>query len=505
MTKPAVVLLCCALALTPAAARAQEPPRLSQAQRDSLADVLDGSLRQLLAAWYPAAIDRDSGGFLSDLDYRFRPSGPQHKMIVTQARHVWANARAAAFYHDSSFLPAAAHGFAFLRDVIWDRRYGGFHWLVTRAGAPIPERDGRIIKQAYGEAVGIYGLAMYYEASHDPAALALAQHAFRWLDRHAHDPVHAGYFNYLARDGTPLRAGYAGTPPKDQNSSIHLLEACTELYRVWPDTTVRARLDELLHLVRDVIRVDPGTLTLFSTADWQPISYRDSSDAVRRAREYFDHVSYGHNIETAYLMLEAADALGRPNDPRTLRAGKQMVDLALRMGWDTAVGGFFDRGYYFRDRPGVTIIADTKNWWAQAEGLNTLLLMGDLFPHDAMAYQRRFVRQWQYIDRFLVDPEHGGWYEGGLDKEPQSRTGPKGHIWKAAYHDSRALMNVIARLRAPLPPVTPEATTGPNEPASPGTPSAPGAPQAPGAAHAPGAPQAAGASQAPTPPAIMRP
>ena len=457
-------LLFSALLLAPVAVRAQDHPPLSQPQRDSLAAVLDCSLRQLLAAWYPAAIDRDSGGFFSDLDDRFQPAGPQHKMIVTQARHVWANARAAAFYHDRRYLPAAAHGVAFLRDVMWDRQDGGFYWLVTRAGVPIPERDGRLVKQAYGEAFGIYGLATYYEVSHDRAALALAQRAFRWLDRHAHDPVQGGYFNYMERDGTPLRAGYGETPPKDQNSSIHLLEAFTQLYRVWPDPTVRARLAELLHLVRDVIRVDPGTLTLFSTADWQPISYRDSSEAVRKAHESFDHVSYGHNVETAYLMLEAADALGQPNDPATLRAGKQMVDHALRTGWDTAVGGFYDRGYYFRDRPGITIIADTKNWWAQAEGLNTLLLMADLFPRDSMRYQQAFLKEWTYVDRFLIDHEHGGWFEGGLDKEPQRRTGPKAHIWKAAYHDSRALMNVIARLRTPLAPIRPARRAAPGAP-----------------------------------------
>jgi mannobiose 2-epimerase len=407
--------------------------------------------REVLAAWYPRAVDRDSGGFLSQFDYRWQPTGAQEKMIVTQARHVWTTARAAQFFPgDTTLLPAAAHGFRFLRDVMWDREEGGFFWLVTRGGTPTAEQGGRIIKQAYGNAFGIYALAAYYDVSRDSAALRLAQDAFRWLDRHAHDPEHRGYFNYLERDGTPLRAGLGRDAPKDQNSSIHILEALTELYRVWPDTVLRERLREMLLLIRDTIRVDPGTLTLFSTAEWRPVSYRDSAESVRRADRYFhDHVSFGHDVETAYLMLEAAEALGLGRDGATLRAGKQMLDHALRNGWDDAAGGFYDAGYYYPDRPGLTIVQDTKNWWAQAEGLNTLLIFGDLYPDDPLRYHERFRKQWSYIQTYLIDHEHGGWYEGGLDKEPARRTGLKAHVWKAAYHDSRAMMNVIRRLEGP--------------------------------------------------------
>jgi mannobiose 2-epimerase len=420
--------------------------------RRALAATLRRSLRQeVLAPLYPRALDREAGGFLSEFDYQWQPSGAQDKMIVTQARHVWTNARVADFFPEekAASLANARHGVAFLEKAMWDEQDGGFYWLVTRDGTPKAEPDGQIIKQAYGEGFAIYALAAYYAVSGDTTALRLARDAFNWLDRHAHDPVHRGYFNYLQRDGTPLRTGYQGTPPKDQNSSIHLLEAFTELYRVWPDPVLRDRLDEMLTLIRDTIRVEPGTLTLFSTADWQPISYRDSSAAVQKARHYFDHVSFGHNVETAYLMLEAADALGIPNDSATLRAGKQMVDHALRTGWDPKLAGLYDEGYYFPDRPGLTITVDTKAWWSQAEALNTLLLMADLYPEDPLRYQEKFLAMWSYIDRYLIDHEHGGWYEAGLDTDPDARTARKTQIWKAAYHEARALMNVIQRLEQP--------------------------------------------------------
>ncbi|SDM17716.1 mannobiose 2-epimerase [Catalinimonas alkaloidigena] len=417
--------------------------------RDALADEMERSFKkELLSAWYPRTLDRQAGGFLSRFDYQWQPKGDQEKMIVTQARHVWLNAKIAQFYpNDPLALSAARHGVRFLREHLWDAEQGGFYWLVTRQGKPIPEATGELIKQAYGNAFGIYALAAFYEASHDPEALQFAQEAFRWLDQHAHDPESSGYFQFLQRDGTPLKAGYKNTPPKDQNSSIHLLEAFTELYHVWPDPTLRDRLHEMLVLIRDTITVEPGTLTLFSTADWQPVSYRDSSAAAQQANFYLDHVSFGHDVETAYLMLEASEALGLEHDTITLMAGKKMVDHALKNGWDQAVGGFYDGGYYYKDRPGITIVQDGKNWWSQAEGLNTLLLMGDQFPNDPMRYHAQFQKLWAYTRRYLIDHEHGGWYEGGLDKEPQRKMGDKAHIWKAAYHDGRALMNCITRLR----------------------------------------------------------
>jgi mannobiose 2-epimerase len=424
---------------------------LTRERRLALAAEVRRSLRdELIAAWYPRAVDREMGGFLSQFDFEWKPTGNQDKMIVTQARHVWTTARASqVFPADTMLRPAAAHGFRFLRDRMWDRRDGGFFWLVARDGTP-REEDGRLLKQAYGQAFGIYALAAYYDVSRDTAALRLAQDAFRWLDAHAHDPVHKGYFNYMERDGTPLRAGLGRNSAKDQNSSIHILEAFTELYRVWPDSTLRERLREMLVLIRDTIVTGPGTLTLFSTEDWTPISYRDSSDAARRADRYFhDHVSFGHDVETAYLLMEAAEALGQSNDPATLRVGKRMLDHSLRTRWDSAVGGFYEAGYYFPGRTTLTLVDDTKNWWAQAEGLNTLLIFGDLYPADPMRYHDRFLEQWTYVTTYLIDHEHGGWYAGGIDKQPQMRTALKGQIWKAAYHDGRALMNVARRLEHP--------------------------------------------------------
>ena len=402
--------------------------------------------KQVLECWYPRAIDDEYGGFLTDFSYCWAPDGPQDKMIVTQARHLWTTATAAAFLNGAApYSTAAAHGLTFLQTVLCDHRQGGFFTRVTRDGTPVPEPDhDRLLKTAYGQAFAIYGLAAYYRFSGDTAALELAKKQFRWLEAHSYDPAFGGYFQFIERDGTPLVAGYGGTPPKDQNSTIHLLEAFTELYTAWPDALLRARLAELLCLVRDTLTTRAGYLRLFFARDWTPFSLRHAPPAERGYA--LDHVSFGHDVETACLMLEAEAALGMPAVDVTRRVARRMVDHALCYGWDRAVGGFFDAAYYPDEDAPPVVIARTKTWWAQVEALQALLRMADLFPGP---YQARFEVLWDYVNTYLIDAEYGGWYWGGLDQDPAQRTRPKGEPWKGPYHTTRALLGCIRHLQAP--------------------------------------------------------
>jgi cellobiose epimerase len=427
----------------------QEKAPAFHMDRHAIADKIETSLRaETLEKWYPMSVDTVFGGFLSTYTHDWKPEGNQEKMIVTQARHTWVNAKASLLYPDlEHYRKSSAIGFQFLRDKMWDQKYGGFYWLVSRKGDVVDDA-----KTAYGNAFGIYALAAYYEASKDTTALALAKQAFRWLEEHSHDSVYGGYYQHMKRNGEMIIRGSsvdskAETGYKDQNSSIHLLEAFTELYHVWPDALLRQRLEEMLKLIRDTIVTEKGYMVLFFTPDWKPVSFFDSSRAVIESHHSLDHVSFGHDIETAYLLIEASEALGRDNDSKTLAVSKRMVDHALDKGYDKALGGFYDEGYYFKGEDEITITRDTKNWWAQAEGMNTLLIFADLYPDDSHQYAEKFVQQWNYIDQYLIDHEFGDWYAGGLDKEPEQKTALKGHIWKATYHHFRSMVNCIRRLR----------------------------------------------------------
>jgi cellobiose epimerase len=420
-------------------------------ERKQIAIAMEQSLRhELLDIYYPRSLDTVYGGFLSTFTYDFKPTGNQEKMIVTQSRHTWTNSKAALRYPDKLYYRKdATAGYHFLADLMWDKQYGGFYTLVTRKGE-IPSGDPAD-KTAYGNAFGIYALAAYYQLTSDTNALALAKKTFYWLEAHSHDPLHKGYFQHLKRDGEPIRrttstAVTAETGYKDQNSSIHLLEALTALYEVWKDPLVRARLQEMLFLIRDTIITPGGNLTLFFTWDWKPVSVKDSSRDFILHHHNLDYVSFGHDVETAYLMMEASEALGFKHDTVTLMVGKKLVDHALKNGWDKQIGGFYDEGFYFKGDTMITILKVTKNWWAQAEGLNSLLMMSDYFPNDPHQYFEKFKTLWTYTQTYLIDHQYGDWYDEGIDKSPNRRTALKSQIWKATYHNYRSLSNCVDRL-----------------------------------------------------------
>jgi mannobiose 2-epimerase len=405
-----------------------------------LTDEVEAALRRdVLDVWFPRAVDNENGGFRSDFtrDWK-RGSQSGGKFSVFQGRMTWISSQIAMRRPElkEKFLPIAEHGVQYLSDTLWDKQYGGFYWGLNDNGTTSSYyTDG---KHLYGMSFGIYGAAAAYQATNNPKALDLAQRAFRWIDEHGHDAKNGGYFEWLTREGKVVEGDpqsvvlqpipVAGFPIgyKSMNTHIHLLESFTQLYEVWKDDTLRRRLEELLAINRDKICVQPGVMNLYYTYAW---------------RAYPDHDSYGHDVETTYLMLEAEDVLGRGHDPKTERMAKLLVDHALANGWDTERGGFYQDGTTF-GKPESRL----KEWWVQMEGLNSLLLMHEKYGKQNDAYFKAFQLQWQFIKDYQIDNEFHGVYEMiGPDGNPVNPH--KGNIWKAAYHDGRALLNVSERLR----------------------------------------------------------
>tara|TARA_R110002167_G_scaffold105107_1_gene270540 strand:+ start:1564 stop:2916 length:1353 start_codon:yes stop_codon:yes gene_type:complete len=426
-----------------------------------LLPTFETALTDLAQVWYPRAVDSIHGGYWSDFDARWTRKGAQHKMIVSQARHVWTASRLALFYGDKQYQEIAGHGYRFLKDHMWDTINGGFYTQLSVEGDSLKTISTG--KSAYGNSFAIYALATYYKTSKDTTALNLAIKTFNWLEAHSHDPVYKGYFDVLQQDGSWMLEvtennnnydNFVRKDWKDQNSTIHLLESFTALYEVWPDPLLKERLEELLFLVRDTITTDKGSLSLHLQRDWTPVSLKDSSETYRKQNFWLDHISFGHDVETAFLMLEASHVLGFKNDTVTAAKAKKMVDHGIDMGWDTEKGGFYDGGYYF-DPNVCTIVNDAKVWWTEAEGLNSLLLMAELYPKETR-YFDLFQKQWAYIDTFMVDHENGGWYHEGLDTNPDAKNDAKAHIWKTNYHNIRSLVNVIEMLRGDFPLTGPQ-------------------------------------------------
>lgn len=401
------------------------------------AQTRDNLQTQILQKWFPAAVNREQGGFDQNFatDWTKLP-GTEHS-IVYQSRLTWTAARAAMRLPREEFIYRnyAQHGVDELRNEMWDAQNGGFYWQVDKG---VADRNGE--KHVYGNAFAIYALSAAYSATKNPDALRLAQQDFFWLEQHAHDGKNKGYFEALKRDGTPILAppspdqvsDFIGTRYgyKSMNTHIHLLEAYGALYEVWPDARLKTRLNELFELVRDQIYVEPGALNQFYTLDWRPIPAEDS---------------YGHDIETAYLLTEAAHILGRDNDPKARRAARSLVDHTLDVAFDAERGGIADNGGTFGG-----IVNSDKVWWSQAEALNALLLMHELYGTGRDAdprYWLAFVKQWNFIRQHQIDPVNGGWFSYvKTEGTPPPATQVKSDRWTESYHQGRAMMNVTEAL-----------------------------------------------------------
>ena len=424
-----VVLPCCAFASEPAPTA------------DTYSKFADEAERQLrknvLGVWFPRCVDQTRGGFDSAFARDWSKTNEPEAFVVFQSRMTWICATVAMRRPDlrERYLKYARHGLDFLRTGMRDAQSGGPFWELAPDGSP--GAGGQ--KHLYGIAFFIYGAAAAYDATRDPQALDLALSAFRWLDSHAHDEANGGYHEALARDGTPLASDASPqiVPPKfpdggfpigykTMNAHIHLLEALTELYLVSKDPAARQRLEEVLAIVRDRISTEPGCLNQFFTPDWRPVPDLDS---------------FGHDIETGFLMMEACDALGRADDAKTLRVARRLVDHALAWGWDERHGGFYDAG------PALDPARDRrKTWWVQFEGLNALLLMHEHFGRQTQTYWNAFVKTWRFITDHMADAQSGGFYDH-VEEDGTVTDHAKAHNWKAAYHDGRALLNTADQLR----------------------------------------------------------
>lgn len=392
-----------------------------------------------LKRWFPACIDQKNGGHIASFDRQWHPIANQTKGLIFQSRMLWTTAAIAGDRPDlrETYLPYVRHGLAFMKDTMWDKAHGGFYWELAANGSPLAGKSTD--KHAYGIGFGIYAAVRAYAVTQDAEALQLAQNAFLWLDQKAHDSAHGGYFEALAEDGTPLLVAPAGAKTdrintafgcKSMNTHIHLLESFTELYRVWPDPKVKGRIEELLAIILDRMIVEPGCQHMFFTLDYRPLP---------------DLCSYGHDVETAYLLLETAEVLGKENDPAINKAAKSLVDHGMKYGLDKVNGGLFDRGPAYGAPRELN-----KVWWAQAEALNAFLLMHEKYGAAAGtddAYFQSFTNVWTFIRQHQLDGTYGGWFEEVSPDGNSILIDSKGHNWKAAYHTTRALLLVSDRLK----------------------------------------------------------
>ncbi len=421
--KPVLVAVAFAL-IAPAVARAQELSSLIE-----YLPRLERNLKEnIIPFWMSRTLDKKNGGYILNHDMEGRPLPAEPvKMIVTQARQVWLFSHCVrAGYGGKEHLEAADLGYRFLRDRMWDAKNGGFYWEVDVTG----EKHLNPSKHLYGQAFALYALSEYYLASQKKEALDLAVRLFNLLEAKSHDSVYGGYVEYFNEDWTPPPSNEnspMGLEPnlKLMNTHLHLMEAMTTFYRASKLPLARERLLELITIESDtVVRKNIGACTDQYGRDWQPKLEGNRS-----------LVSYGHDVENVWLLIDACQAAGISYYPHA-DLFRQFWLYASSHGYDRYQGGIINSGDFNGHH-----IDNNKSWWAQAETLVSALYMHRLTKDPQ--YISFLEQTYDFISRYFVYWKNGEWFETIKTADNNKPAGGKAHAWKGGYHNGRAMIECI--------------------------------------------------------------
>ncbi|WP_026792086.1 AGE family epimerase/isomerase [Pleomorphomonas oryzae] len=392
------------------------------------AEVLRELTDNILPFWHGRMRD-PQGGFFGAADCNGIVDKGAPRASVVNARILWTFATATRVL-GASYRATADWAFDYLRTRFLDGEHGGIHWLLDAEGHPVSDR-----KQIYAQAFAIYAFSEYARATGDRDSLKLAIDLFRLIEKHAADRERGGYIEALDRAWGPLSDMRLSdkdlNSPKSMNTHLHIMEAYTNLLRIWRDPALVARQAELIAVTLDrVVDGQTGHFKLFFDMDWRSLN---------------DHISYGHDIEGSWLLVEAAEVLG--NEALIARARAAAILMAERT---LAEGRDADGSLHYEAHGDGRLIDADKHWWPQAEALVGFQNAWDMTGNPAFGDAVRDV--WAFIRDHVADRAHGEWHakltpDGRPYTSAEDADACLAGPWKCPYHNSRACFEMLERLK----------------------------------------------------------
>lgn len=377
----------------------------------------------ILPFWMAHAVDKINGGFYGALTNDLKVHNEIPRSAILCGRILWTYSTAYQRLGNKEYLTMAQWIYDYLTQVFWDKEYSGVYWSVDSQGRPVSDH-----KHHYAQAFAIYGLTEYYRATKEPKSLELAQTLFQLLEKHAYDPKYQGYTEGSNRKWESLQDMRLSDKDinsrKSMNTMLHILEAYTNLMRVWKDTLLKAQHRALLeNFQKYIVDSRTGHFNLFFDDAWHSLKKT---------------ISYGHDIEGSWLLWEAAEIQG---DPELLNHTKE---TSLNMARAVYEEGIDNDGSLVYEGNAYGWTETFKAWWVQAEG------MVGFYNAYQLSGQEHFRQAshccWTYIQNKVIDREYGDWYKQlSKDGKPDNnhyKIGP----WDCPYHHSRSCFEMLHRL-----------------------------------------------------------
>lgn len=377
-------------------------------------------LQEVIIPFWKKLRDNKYGGYYGWLDFDLELDKKAVKGCILNSRITWFFSNAYLLLKDESLLDEAKHGFRFMKECCIDKENGGIYWSIHYDGKPADT-----MKHTYNQAFCIYALASFYDATGDKEALDMAYDLFHLIESRCKDKI--GYLEAFDKNFYPIdneKLSENGvTADKTMNTLLHVFEAYTEFYRVTKDKSVKAKLMWIMDCFSDKV--------------YNPKLHRQEVFFDVNMNSILDLHSYGHDIETAWLIDRGVEVLGEKSyEEKMSPITRDLTEQVFKVAFD---------GHSLDNECEKGVVDKSRIWWVQAE---TVIGFLNGYQRDSSnkAYLEAARKEWEFIKQYLWDKRKGGeWFwEVSATGTPNSQK-PIVEPWKCPYHNGRMCMEVIRR------------------------------------------------------------
>ena len=381
---------------------------------------IEEHLKTRLIPFWESLKDQKYGGYYGWLGYDLKLDKEYEKGCILNSRILWFFSSAYELLKEKNLKEDADYAYEFLKNYCIDREYGGVFWSVTYDGKP---KD--TTKHTYNQAFAIYALSSYYNATGCKDALDIVRGLQLIIEEKMTDEY--GYLEAFTRDFRPEsneKLSENGVlAEKTMNTLLHVFEAYTEFYRVTKDPFTRERLRFMMDL----------------------FAYKVYNRELKRQEVFFDRTwnslidlySYGHDIETSWLMDRGLEVLADP------AYTEKLAPITAEIAEAIYEKAYVNHSLMNEAEKGVD--DTTRVWWIQAE-----TVVGFINAWQKKPGEKKFLQAaedvWEYIRKYLVDPREGSEWFWCVEADGTPIHKPIVEPWKCPYHNGRMCMEVIRRM-----------------------------------------------------------
>ncbi|MBN1821308.1 MAG: AGE family epimerase/isomerase [Prolixibacteraceae bacterium] len=376
----------------------------------------------ILDYWVKKVYDPINKTFFGRIDLDENPDPGHNKSAVLITRILWTFSAAYRLFPKSEYKQMADEAYRIITNYFWDVENGGIYWEIKGDHSPFDTK-----KQFYALAFCIYACTENYMAFKNEQAKQLAISLYIILEAKSFNPANGGYIDVLSRDYKVIKGLRLSekeiADTMTMNTHLHVLEAYTNLFRIWKDDGLKQKLEHLINLfLEKIINHKTWHFNLFFNENWKVIGDVDS---------------YGHDIEGTWLLYEAAEVLGKKElINKTASIAEKMAETTIREGIVKVHGGLLyekENGH----------LLEEFHWWPQAEAVIGFFNLWQI--NENQKYFDLAVSCWAFIKNHIIDKEYGEWF-WGVDKNLERMPIEKVNGWKAPYHNGRMCIEMIRRI-----------------------------------------------------------